>query len=159
MKNIILFFLFLFITASVFCQDSALIKKDIQDIGSRIFQLLQKMPKEDIKKINEETYLISFYVKDSVIRSLEVLSKPNSVLAGSVKLLFQEVINRYKLISFQEKHILFLLSINNSSRKPENRPKEKQIFVSDIGKLYASFKNYGLWGSISFHKSADKGMP
>lgn len=130
----------------------------MENIGAKIFELPGITPREKIKKMHEETYLISGYVKDSVIRSLEVFSKPNSVLTDSVKLLFQEVIDFYKLISFQEKHILLLLSINNSSRKPENRPKENQTFISEISKLYSSFKNYGLWGSISFNISADKGM-
>ena len=53
-------------------------EKDIANISSKIFQLLQKTPREEVKKINEETFLVSLYIKDSVVKSTEVFAKANS---------------------------------------------------------------------------------
>jgi len=157
MKNINLLILFLLITKSVCCQDSILIKKDMEMVGAKIFDLLRKTPRDEIKKMHEETYLISLYIKDSVIKSIEIFSKPNLVLAVSVNYLLQQVVDEVKLASIREKHLLFLVSIINSSGK-QNRPKEPQSFASDFDKLYADLKNYGLFSTMKITLSADKGM-
>ncbi|MBL7702965.1 MAG: hypothetical protein JNM14_11995 [Ferruginibacter sp.] len=158
MKNINLLFFFLLITKPVCCQDSILIKKDMEMVGAKIFNLLQKTPRDQVKKMNEETYLLSLYIKDSVIKSIEIFSKPNLVLAASTNYLLQQIVNEVKLVSMREKHLLFLVSIINSSGK-KNRPKEYKSSALDFERLYAELKNYGLFSSMKITLSADKGMP
>ncbi len=153
-----LLFIVIFFTKTVYCQDSALIKKDTENIGAKVFELLRKMPKEEIKKMHEETYLISVYVKDSVVKSLELFSKPNFVLAASTNNLLQQLVNSFKIKSYNEKHFLLIVSIINSSRSKENRPKANQTFVGDFDKLHANLKNYGLNSSIKVTLSADKAV-
>ncbi len=81
------------------------------------------IPDSALRKVNDESFILAFTVKDSVLISLIVLGSKESQILPFLQTSLSDNLLNYKTVSLSQGNYCIGLGIINSSRLPINRPK------------------------------------
>ncbi|MFN8253298.1 MAG: hypothetical protein U0V75_15630 [Ferruginibacter sp.] len=136
-------------------QDAALIKQDLQKLNTEILKSVAKISRDEIKLINEESYIISYTIKDSLLAGIEAFGRKEGILKNSVNTLLQLVKVLYRASTCINKQGLILIRIKNCSGRIESRSNAKLSYDNDYKTFDAWLTAYGLTEKITICLSAD----
>ncbi len=152
MKNLLLGFITLFlIGVKGNAQDSLLKSKDIEVMTDLIMKNIM-IPDSSLRKINEESFIVAFAIKDSVLISLIVLGSQESELLPFIQASLSNKFLNYKTLSLLRGNFTIGLSIINSSTLPTNRPKTYTKY-NDFSGLCKSLSKYNSFFCLQMTRS------